>query len=70
MNTLLHVNEETTLLTQRLKARIAEPEQTLIARQRLGKQVAAATNIQATIEVLLSYNNGNGVFCWSRSKDS
>jgi hypothetical protein len=33
-------------------------------RQRLGKHVPAATNKQATIEVLLGYNDGNGVFCW------
>jgi hypothetical protein len=35
-----------------------------IARQRLGKQVPAARNKQATVQVLLSYNDGNGVFCW------
>jgi hypothetical protein len=33
-----------------------------ISRQRLGKHVPAATNAQATIEVFLGYNNGNGVF--------
>jgi hypothetical protein len=33
-----------------------------ISRQRLGKHVPAATNAQATIEVLLGYKNGNGVF--------
>jgi hypothetical protein len=31
-----------------------------IARQRLGKQVPAATNKQATTDVFLSYNDGNG----------
>jgi hypothetical protein len=46
-------------------AGIEEPE-TIIARQRLDKQVLAATNKQATIEVLFSYNNGNGAFCWVR----
>jgi hypothetical protein len=35
-----------------------------IARQQLGKQVPTATNEQATSEVFLSYNEGNGVFCW------
>jgi hypothetical protein len=30
-----------------------EPEETSIARQRLGKQVSAATDMQATIEKLL-----------------
>jgi hypothetical protein len=34
---------------------------TAVFRQRLGKKVPAATNTQATIEVLLGYNNGNGV---------
>jgi hypothetical protein len=51
------------ILTSRLKAGIAEPEYTFIAKQRLGKLVPVATNKQATIEVLLSYNDGNGVFC-------
>jgi hypothetical protein len=27
-----------------------------------GKRVPAATNTHATVEVLLDYNNGNGVF--------
>jgi hypothetical protein len=34
-----------------------------IARQLLGKWVPTATNMHATIEVLLDYNNGYGVFC-------
>jgi hypothetical protein len=42
---------------------MTEPEETFIASQRLGKQVPAVTNIQATVEVLLSYNDGIGVFC-------
>jgi hypothetical protein len=33
-----------------------------IARQLLGKWVLAATDTHATVEVLLGYNNGNGVF--------
>jgi hypothetical protein len=37
---------------------------TSIARQRLSKHVPAANNAQAKIEVLLSYNDGNGVFFW------
>jgi hypothetical protein len=37
-----------------------------IARQRLGKQVSAGANEQTTMEVLLSHNDGNGVFCWIR----
>jgi hypothetical protein len=36
-----------------LKAEIVEPEETSIAGQRLGKQVSAATDTQATIEQLL-----------------
>jgi hypothetical protein len=51
---------------RRLKARIEEPEQTSISRQLLGKHIPGATNTQATIGVLLSYNDGNGVFCWIR----
>jgi hypothetical protein len=47
--------------TRRLKAGIAEPEWTYISRQLLGKQVTAATNEQATIEVLLSNNDGKCV---------
>jgi hypothetical protein len=31
-----------------------------IDRQRLGKNVAAATNKQTTIDVFLGYNEGNG----------
>jgi hypothetical protein len=37
-----------------------------IDRQRLGKDVPAAKNEQATIEVLLSYNDGKSIFCWVR----
>jgi hypothetical protein len=33
-----------------------------IARQLLGKRFPAATATHATVEVLLDYNNGNGVF--------
>jgi hypothetical protein len=33
-----------------------------IGRQLLGKRVSAAKDIHATVEVLLDYNNGNGVF--------
>jgi hypothetical protein len=33
-----------------------------IARRLLGKRVPAATDTHATGEVLLDYNNGNGVF--------
>jgi hypothetical protein len=36
-----------------LKAGIVEPEETSTARHRLGKQVSAATDTQATIENLL-----------------
>jgi hypothetical protein len=32
------------------------------ARQLLGKRVPAASDAQATVDVLMSYNNGNGVF--------
>jgi hypothetical protein len=39
-------------MTSCLKAGIVEPEETSIARQRLGKQVPAATDTQATIEKL------------------
>jgi hypothetical protein len=39
-----------------------KPEQTFIARQWLGTHDPATTNIQATIKVLLGYNDGNGVF--------
>jgi hypothetical protein len=42
-----------------------KPEYMFSARQRLGKQVPAATNKQAT-KVLLSYNDGNSVSCWVR----
>jgi hypothetical protein len=33
-----------------------------IARQLLGKRVPAATDTHATVEVLLDYNNVNGIF--------
>jgi hypothetical protein len=49
-------------VTRCLKEGIVEPEDTSIARRRLGKHVPAATKTQATIEVLLGYNNGNGFF--------
>jgi hypothetical protein len=35
-----------------------------IARQLLGKGVQAAADTHATVEVLLDYKNGNGVFMW------
>jgi hypothetical protein len=38
-------------------------EGTCISRRLLGKQVSEATNMHTTIEVVLNYNNGNGVFC-------
>lgn len=41
-------------------------EQMSIARQRLDGQVPAATKIQAKINVLLDYNDRNGVFFWVR----
>jgi hypothetical protein len=34
-----------------------------IARQLLGKRVPAAKDKHATVEVLLDFNGGNGVFC-------
>jgi hypothetical protein len=37
-------------------------KQTLIPRLRLDKHVTAATDPHAAVEVLLHYNNGNGVF--------
>jgi hypothetical protein len=40
-------------VTWLLKAWIVEPEETFIARQRLGKHVPATMNAEATIEVLL-----------------
>jgi hypothetical protein len=43
-------------------AGIVEPEETYIARQRLGKHVPTATNTQATIRIVLGCNNGNCVF--------
>jgi hypothetical protein len=36
-----------------MKAGIMEPEDTSIARQRLGKQISVAMDMQATIEELL-----------------
>jgi hypothetical protein len=33
-----------------------------VAMQLLDKRVPAATDTHATVEVLLEYNNGNGVF--------
>jgi hypothetical protein len=33
-----------------------------VSGQRLGKHVPAAPNMQATIDVLVGYNNGNGIF--------
>jgi hypothetical protein len=42
-----------------LESRKAEPEQTFIARQRLGKQVPAEINTHATIEELLFSYNGD-----------
>jgi hypothetical protein len=41
------------IVTWRLKAAIEEPDETSIARQRLGKQVSAATDTQETLEELL-----------------
>jgi hypothetical protein len=41
------------VVTWRLKSGIVESEYTFITRQRLGKQVPAATYTHATIEVLL-----------------
>jgi hypothetical protein len=38
------------IVTRRLKAGIVEPEETFISRQRLGKQVSAATDTKAAIE--------------------
>jgi hypothetical protein len=37
-----------------------------VVKKRLGKRVPAAMNEQETIEVLMSYNDENGVFCWVR----
>jgi hypothetical protein len=34
----------------------------------LNMQVPAATNKQAITEILLNYNDGNGVFCWSATR--
>jgi hypothetical protein len=39
-----------------------------IAKQLLDKQVPAATDTHATVEVLLDYNNGNGVFYVDRTE--
>jgi hypothetical protein len=41
------------IVTKCLKPRIVEREETSVARQRLGKQVFAATDTQASIEELL-----------------
>jgi hypothetical protein len=38
------------IMTWRLKAGIVEPEESSNSRQRLGKQVSATTDTQATIE--------------------
>jgi hypothetical protein len=38
---------------QHLKAGIVEPEETAIARQKLGKHVSAVTNTCTTVEELL-----------------
>jgi hypothetical protein len=40
-----------------------------IARQLLGKRVPVTTDTHATVEVLLDYNNGNGVFCVVRAEN-
>jgi hypothetical protein len=34
----------------------------------LGKRVPTATDTHVTVEVLLDYNNGNGVFCVVRAE--
>jgi hypothetical protein len=39
-----------------------------IARQLLGKFIPVATDVHAAIEILLDYNNGNGVFYVVRAK--
>jgi hypothetical protein len=39
-----------------------------VTRQLLGKQVLAAMDMHATVELLLDYNNGNSVFCVVRAK--
>jgi hypothetical protein len=41
------------IATWHMKARIVEPEETSIPTQRLGKQVSATTDTQATIKELL-----------------
>jgi hypothetical protein len=65
-------------MTWRLKAGIAEPEPTLIARQRLGKHIPAAMKTHTTIEESVSnqrigkHNNsgmvGKCVFCSVHAK--
>jgi hypothetical protein len=52
------------IATWRLKTGIMQPEQTSIARQRISKQVSAATDTQTTIEELL------GKMCSIRSAQS
>jgi hypothetical protein len=49
-------------VTRRLKAGIAELEETYIVRQRLDKQVSAATGTQTTIEELLGTTFSVGPF--------
>jgi hypothetical protein len=39
-----------------------------IVRQMLDKRVPAATDAHATVDVLLNYNNGNGVFHMVRAE--
>jgi hypothetical protein len=39
-----------------------------VAREVLGKRVPAASDTHATVEILLGYNSGNGVFCVVRSE--
>jgi hypothetical protein len=34
-----------------------------VARQPLSKQIPAAADMHAVVEILLDYNNGNNVFC-------
>jgi hypothetical protein len=46
------------IVTRRLKAGLAEPEQTFITRQPLGKQVPAEMNAQATKELSFLCNGG------------
>jgi hypothetical protein len=39
-----------------------------VARQLLGKRVPSATDAHATVEVMLDYKNGNGVFYVARAE--